>query len=133
METSFKKEEDALSDAISTHSIELSRRVRQLAGDLRDTTAATPFAADTLTLANEVGRLCDYVEQLHGNVVTLLSKIHADAESDSSPDGGEVTAEDKKAVEIQREIHELHPTVKETVKALFMWRDSPEERLREDK
>jgi hypothetical protein len=36
-------------------------------------------------------------------------------------------------VEIQQEIYELHPTVTDTIKALFMWRDSTEERLRDDK
>jgi hypothetical protein len=133
METSYKKEEDALSNAVSTQSIQLSRRVRRLADDLRDMTAATPFAADSLILANEVGSLCNYVEQLHGNVETLLAKIHADAGFVAASDSREITAEDKKAMEIQREIHELHPTVKDTIKALFMWRDSPDQRLRDDK
>jgi len=132
-DSSFKQEEQNLTDAISPHSVQLSRHVRQLACAVRDKTEATPYAADTLVLANEVGNLCDYVEQLHGNVRTLLSKIDAAASTVSTTARGDLTAEDKKAAEIQREIHELHPTVIDTVKALFMWRDSPEQRLRDDK
>lgn len=132
-DTLFKKEEASLSDAISPRSLDVSRHVRQLAMSLREKTAATPFAADSVTLSNEVANLCDYVEQLHGNVRTLLTKIEGTASSATTTSGVELTAEDKKAVEIQREIHELHPTVTDTIKALFMWRDSPEERLRDDK
>jgi hypothetical protein len=132
-ETTLKEEEESLSEAISPRSVQLSRHVRQLALALRDKTATTPYAADTLVLANEVGNLCDYVEQLHGNVQTLLSKIDAAATSASTTAEENLTPEDKKAMEIQREVHELHPTVMDTVKALFMWRDSPDQRLRDDK
>lgn len=131
--STLKKEEQILSEAISPRSIELSRQARETASALRDKTDATPYAADTIILANQVGRLCDYVEQLHGNVENLLARTGADPNSSNTPDDRDVTAEDKKAIEIQRETHELHPTVMDTVKALFMWRDSPEERLRDDK
>lgn len=132
-ETTLKEEEESLSEAISPRSVQLSRHVRQLALALRDKTATTPYAADTLILANEVDNLCDYVEQLHGNVRTLLTKIDAAGTSASTTAEENLTPEDKKAMEIQREIHELHPTVMDTVKALFMWRDSPDQRLRDDK
>ncbi len=132
-DTAFTKEEESLSHGISPQSIELCSRVRQLSLALRDRTEATPYATDTRALANEVSDLCDYVEQLHGKVEALLTKSGASANSPSTADESAVTAEDKKAIEIQRETHELHPTVLDTVKALFMWRDSPKERLRDDK
>ncbi len=122
-----------LSEAISPHPIQLSRHVRQLARNLRDKTRTTPYAADSLILANEVDGLCDYVEQLHGDVKTLLTQIDTAGDSAARSGGGELSSEDKKAMEIQREIHELHPTALDTIKALFMWRDSPEQRLRDDK
>jgi hypothetical protein len=127
------EEKASLSDSISPRSLDESRHVRQLAMSLREKTAATPFAADSLTLSNEVAHLCDDVEQLHRNVRTLLTKIEGTASSGTTMPGGELTAKDKKAAEIQHEIHELHPTATDTIKALFMWRDSPEERLRDDK
>ena len=130
MNESLEDPKQELNDAVSPHSYQLCRQVRQLACDLRDKTEATPFAADTLILANEVNTFCDYVEQLHDNVETLLTKIETDGVSSKE---GEVTAVDEKAKEIQREIHELNPTLKDTIKALFMWRDSPEERLRDGK
>lgn len=133
MEETLETEEQNLADAISPHSIRLSRHVRQLAYDLRDKTQASPYAPDTLILANEVGSLCDYVEHLHGNVESLLAKVETTANSVASSHGDEPSSEEKKAMEIQREIHELHPTVLDTVKALFMWRDSPEQRLRDGK
>lgn len=132
-DTLFKEEEASLSDAISPRSLDVSCLVRRLAMSLREKTAATPFATDSLTLSNEVDNLCDCVEQPHRNVRTLLTKIEGTASSGTTMPGDELTAKDKKAVEIQHEIHELHPTATDTIKALFMWRDSPEERLRDDK
>ncbi|NLT70329.1 MAG: hypothetical protein GXX91_06505 [Verrucomicrobiaceae bacterium] len=111
----------------------MSRHVRQLARSLCDKTRTTPYAADSLILANEVDGLCDYVEQLHGEVKTILTQIDVTATSATISGGDGLSSEDRKAMEIQREIHELHPTALDTIKALFMWRDSPEQRLRDDK
>jgi hypothetical protein len=133
METTLETEERRLSDAMTSDSLHLSRHVRQLARSLREKTEASPFAADTLVLANEVESLCDYIDQLHGNVQNLLAKIETSDDSDGDTPAARVTPEDRKAIEIQRETHELHPTLKDTIKALFMWRDSPEQRLRDDK
>jgi Na+/phosphate symporter len=121
MENTLEQEERTLSDAIL-----LSQHVRKLASALCKKTEATSFASDTLILANEVETLCDYVEQLQGKVETLLTTA-------SSSTTHEVTAQDRKAVEIQREIHEFDPTINDTIKALFMWRDSPKQRLRDDR
>lgn len=132
MEDTLERETSELSEAISPHAHRMSGHVRTLAQSLKEKTEATPFAADTLILANEVKVLCDYVEHLHGNVEVLLTKIET-VENASDVSHHEITAEDRKAIEIQRETHELHPTLKDTIKALFMWRDSPEQRLRDDK
>lgn len=133
MEETLEKEQQNLAEAISPRSIRLSRHVRQLAYALRDKTRTSPYAPDTLILANEVGSLCDYVEQLHNNVENFLTKSDAPAGSAATSPGNEPTSEEQKAMEIQREIHELHPTMLDTIKTLFMWRDSPEQRLRDGK
>jgi len=125
------EQEEKVSDAISPDSIQLSGRVRLLASALRDKTEASPFAAEALVLSNEVNSLCDCVERLHKSVETLLAMIDVDGTSASVTSGVELTAEDKKAMEIQREIHEFNPAAKDTIKALFMWRDSPGQRLRD--
>ena len=119
-DTPFKAEEASLSDAISPRSLDVSCLVRRLAMSLREKTAATPFAADSFIPSNEVDNLGDCVEQPHRNVRTLLTKIEGTANSGTTVPPGELTAKDKKAVEIQQEIYELHPTVTDTIKALFM-------------
>jgi hypothetical protein len=47
---------------------------------------------------------------------------------ESRPEPGEI---EKESIEIQRESHELRSDFKDIIKALFMWRDDPEERVRE--
>lgn len=127
------EQEQNVSDAISPHSIQLSRHVRLLASALRDKTEASPFAADTLILSNQVNSLCAYVERLHDSVETLFATIDAVGTSTVGTPEAELTAEEKTAKEIQREIHQFNPAVKDTIKALFMWRDAPGERLRDGK
>ncbi len=113
-------------DAISPRSVHLSRHVRLLASALRDRTEASPFAADTLLLSNQVDGLCHYVEQLHESVEALLAKIDAVGTSADGTAENDLSPEEKKAMEIQREVHEFNPAAKDTIKALFIWRDAPE-------
>ena len=125
----------SLDAIVSPQATRLCKHVRLLATGLRDRTDATPLAAETLVLANEVESLCDYIDHLHGSVETLLVQRDVDASSlEAEGEGeGETNAEQGKAKEIQRETHQFNPGAKDIVKALFMWRDSPQERLRDVK
>lgn len=131
MEPMLDSEEQKLDDAISDRSIQLSRQVRQRAAALRLKAEPTPLAADALILATEVGDLCDYVEQLHEKVKIFLSNIETVPLPVDDSETSHLSPEDRKALLIQREIHELPPTALGTLKALFMWQDTPEDRLRE--
>lgn len=119
-------------ERVSRHASALSQHVRKLALELRESTRTTPYAAEALILANEVCSLCDYFDHLHNSVEVLLAQSEAASQSSAVLVAGQ-TPEERKAVEIQREIHRFDPSAKEIIKALFMWRDSPEQRLRDGK
>ncbi|QTN31857.1 hypothetical protein HZ994_05770 [Akkermansiaceae bacterium] len=118
--------------------IDLSAKVRDLASGLKLKAAGTSLAPDADHLSQQASMLCDHVERIHADVINLLSRLESQLplpESDPSatsrptkPNPDEIG---KEAVQIQREHHELRNDFKDVLKALFMWRDDPEERLRE--
>ena len=100
--------------------------------------AGTNLAPDADHLSQETSLLCDHVERLHADVLGLLSNLETQLplpESDTHPEGKPtgVNHDDigKEAIKIQREHHELRNDFKDVIKALFMWRDDPVERVRE--
>lgn len=119
-------------EGVSRRAGALSQHVRKLALELRENTRTTPFAAEALILSNEVCSLCDYVDHLHDSVEVLLAESDAASHSQAVLVAGQ-SPEERKAVEIQKEIHRFDPSAKDIIKALFMWRDSPEQRLRDGK
>ena len=114
--------------------IDLSANVRSLAADLKLKAAGTELAGDASHLSEEASRLCEHVERLHADVLDLLENIesrvplHEPDDSRQNIESGEV---EKESIQIQRESHELRSDFKDVIKALFMWRDDPVERVRE--
>lgn len=129
---------DEIDKDLSPSWIELSSRVRELAADLKLKAAGTSIASEAAHLSQETARLCDHVNRLHNEVIDLVENIETHfplPEHDLSADGkltpvpiDEVTAE---TIRIQREHHELRADFKDILKALFLWRDDPKERIRE--
>ena len=118
--------------------IDLSTRVRELASGLKLKAAGSHFAADADHLAQDASLLCGHVERLHADVIDLLANLEVhlplpetDAPADTKP--GDINQEEvrKEAIQIQREHHELRNDFKDIIKALFLWRDDPVERVRE--
>ena len=109
--------------------INLSANVRNLASDLKLKAAGTFLAGDANHLSNETSRLCEHVERLHTDVIDLLENV----ETRGSIQESDVACEDveQEKIQIQRENHELRSDFKDVIKALFMWRDDPVERVRE--
>jgi hypothetical protein len=104
--------------------LELSSRVKRLA------MAAPPANS---ALATEALRLCDHFERLHADVEDLLVGL----KSDDGPLAGTLAARahepseiDHANLEIQREMHQKSDLI-HIVKALFMWKDDPVQRVRE--
>jgi hypothetical protein len=109
---------------LSPEWLELSSRVRRLAE------AAAP---GDHALATEALRLCDHVERLHADVEDLLVGLKADdgpLAGSIANRAAEPTEIDRANIEIQREMHQKSDLV-HIVKALFMWKDDPVERVRE--
>lgn len=115
--------------------IDLSTRVRDLAAGVKLKAAGGNLSSDADHLSQEVSLLCDHVERLHADVIDLLANLESHLPL-PEPDAGQPGSVDchdvaKEAVQIQREHHELRKDFRDVIKALFMWRDDPVERLRE--
>ena len=132
MTDNLKQRVDQVDKDLSHSWIELSSSVRTLAADLKLKAAGTAIAGDADHLSHETSRLCDHVERLHEEVIDLLENIEShlplgDADSQfSSPADQEL---EKEKILIQRESHELRSDFKDILKALFMWKDDPKERV----
>ena len=66
---------------------------------------------------------------------TTHSKMNAklrqkNAGEEPRPKSASLSAIDQAAIELQREEHEFKASFKDILKAAFMWKDSPKERVR---
>lgn len=118
--------------------IDLSSRVRELASGLKLKAAGGNLAAEADHLSQEASRLCDHVERLHADVIDLLTNLEshlplpeADPSSGGRPKDVDCNDVQKESIQINRESHELRNDIKDVIKALFLWRDDPVERVRE--
>lgn len=112
--------------------LELGTSAKTMATALEIRTIGTEYEADVRALSGKVAQLCEHVESIHGGVISLLNQLdHADISTDATE---EIQAEN---VQIEREMHEFKGDTKENfrdvVKALFMWRDDPVERVQQKK
>ena len=107
--------------------LELSSRVRRLA-------IAAQAEGVSAEFSREAQRLCDHVERLHADVEQLLSSVHGESaeipvvESEKiapTPPPHEI---DDANIQIQDEMHQ-QSDLKHIIKALFMWKDDPVERV----
>jgi len=117
-------------DDVAPEWINLCGRVRELASKLKNTAAGTALEHDAGALAAEAGLLCNHVDRLHADVKMLIRRLDHEVARSGDPanmDPGEI---DKASIQIQRETHEIRADVLDVIKALFMWRDDPAERLR---
>ncbi len=110
--------------------IELSGRVRELASKMKNNATGTHLAQDAGALAADAGLLCDHVDRLHADVKMLIERLDDEAARSRNTVNTDASEIDKASIQIQRETHEIRPDVLDVIKALFMWRDDPEERLR---
>ncbi len=112
---------------LSPQWLELSSQVRRLATETLSDASAAPLAESAL-------KLCEHVERLHADVEQLLESLAADAEAweaDASlhAKAPEPTEIDHANLQIQREMHQKSD-LQHIIKALFMWKDNPEQRVR---
>lgn len=124
MTSDLHKASSEVSRDLSPAWLDLSSRVRSLAA------AASPADA---ALALEATRLCDHVERLHEDVELLLINL----KTSGGPLAGSIESRadepdiiDKANIEIQREMHQKGD-LQGIIKALFMWKDDPVQRVRD--
>ena len=117
--------------------IDLSTRVRELASALKLKAAGSDLAAEADHLSSEAARLCDHIERLHAEVIDLLDNLESrlplpehDASGEGKPKNVNCDDVQKESIQINRESHELRSDIKDVIKALFLWRDDPVERVR---
>lgn len=117
--------------------IDLSTKVRELAAALKLKAAGTHLAQEADHLSQETSQLCSHVERLHEDVIDLLANLESHLPlPEDDPAAGQATGKvecgdiEKESIQIQREHHELRNDFRDVIKALFMWRDDPVERVR---
>lgn len=127
MTADFHEASSEISRELSPQWLELSSRVRRLA--LEAQSSSSPSAA----LAAEALRLCDHVERLHSDVEQLLVTLRTDPEVRTPLETlppPPVEAIDQANIQIQDEMHQKSD-LSHVIKALFMWKDDPVQRVRE--
>ena len=130
MTADFHEASSEISRELSPQWLELSSRVRRLAIETQST------GSSGAALAAEALRLCDHVERLHSDVEQLLVTLRADDDSPlhrSSLEATTAPAEDidQANLQIQDEMHQKSD-LSHVIKALFMWKDDPVKRVREN-
>ena len=138
MTDSFKSTVKEIDKDLSHSWIDLSDQVRTMVKNLKLKTAGTEFAQDSIELVLKAEQLCDHVEKIHADVIDLIENIEdrvplPEAEgSETKASGGlDCDSVEKEKIQVQRESHELRNDFKDILKALFMWVDDPEQRVRE--
>jgi len=102
----------------------LKRRLREAEAD---TTAALEAAGDDHPVAAPARRLMAVHREIRE---LLLDSCEVPAPVPGSPEADPRVA--LEAVRIEREAHQLKPEFKDVLKALFMWKDDPVERVKSD-
>jgi len=130
-------ENPAFSESASESWQQLAIDVETRARALRDLAEGTPLAAPAADLARDAGHLASQIERLAAAAPAFLTHLGR-PESPEPPKSSESPATDPKLeaeihremLQIQREIHDGNVELVDIVKALFMWRDDPAERVR---
>ncbi len=136
MEKTLEQACEEVDHDLSPEWIELSARLRRSVAELDAKAASGGLAAEASAVSRDANLLCGHVERLHADVIDLLGRLdghlplafHGFGTISNQPDSGEVIRE---AMQIQRETHEMIPDFKDVLKALFMWRDDPADRVKE--
>jgi len=130
MTADFYEASSEISRELSPQWLELSSRVRRLAIETQST------GSSGAALAAEALRLCDHVERLHADVEQLLVTLRSDdtlhhgapLETLPTPPAAAI---DQANIQIQDEMHQKSD-LSHVIKALFMWKDDPVKRVREE-
>ena len=112
--------------------IDLSNRVRRRINGLQNSPSGLSVQNELNFLADDVDEICARFEALYAGAQRLVEQHHATAvvRQGASPDSADMK-EQRAAIEIQQEEHEKSGGPLDVIKALLMWRDTPDERVQE--
>ncbi len=113
---------------LSSKWLSLSSQVRERARTLQSKTVGTELSAETEALAQDAGELCAHFDRVHADVGKLLTMLQ-DGNLIYRESGSELdsTSTHKQVLIAQENDHKENDSVKDVIKALFMWRDDPAE------
>lgn len=107
----------------------LANEVGQQAAALRDLASGSPFAPQAVELAENASHLASQIERLADAASGLLNQLGPP--NAGQPTDSTIASEiEQEMIQIQRETHDGNVELLDVVKALFMWRDDPAERVR---
>lgn len=124
-------EHPAFSESGSESWQQLAINVETQARALRDLAEGSPLAAQAADLARDAGRLASQIERLAAAAPAFLTHLGQPEPPEPPATDPKLEAEiHREMLQIQRETHDGNVELMDIVKALFMWRDDPAERVR---
>lgn len=124
-------ENPAFSESGSESWQQFAINVETQARALRDLAEGSPLAAQAADLARDAGRLASQIERLAAAAPAFLTHLGQPEPPEPPATDPKLEAEiHREMLQIQRETHDGNVELMDIVKALFMWRDDPAERVR---
>lgn len=128
MDQNLEKIREEVRGELERHWLTLSADVRTKAQAMQRNTMGTPLNLDATELAAATEELCRHFEKTHHSVETLLGFLDPGS---NPPPHSELQATSSEAQHqaliAQAKDHAENDSLKDVIKALFMWRDDPAE------
>jgi len=119
-----------IGNELASQWLKLSAEVRQRVERLKVLSAGTNIESQALNLHQDTLLLCDHFDKLHSNVQDLLALLDQERLPKEVPSlATQVTSSEsfEQSIKLQEREHEQSDSLKDVIKALFMWRDNPPE------
>lgn len=121
-------EEHAIPESTGADWRQLAIDIESRASALHDAATGTALADQAAALARDTRLLAAQIERLAIEAPAFLAHSQATAPTSTDP---RLEAEiQREMIQIQRETHDGRVELMDIVKALFLWRDDPVERVR---
>ena len=126
MDKNLETARDEICHDLSSKWLVLNDHVRQQAISLKSHLVGTALNDQASALVQDTEKLCEHFERLHGDIEKLL-KLLADEETDMSEDESSPASAEaaRQAIQARARDHQENDSLKDVIKALFMWRDDP--------
>jgi len=128
MQVNLETARDDVRQDLSSKWLALSSQVKDGANSIQAKTVGTGLGSETTALASDTQQLCNHFERIHADVEKLLLLLNGESFDSSKSDSIlDSTSSQKQVLIAQENDHKENDTLKDVIKALFMWRDDPAE------